>query len=602
MPQLVLKLFPFLLWRHRISRATLRADLLAGLVGSLVVLPQAVAYATLAGLPPQYGLYCAMVPTIVAALWSSSWHQISGPTNTISLAVFATMAPLATPGSPGYIELVLTLTLLVGLMQVGMGVARLGALVNFISQTVIIGFTAGAGLLIIASQIRNFTGLPGASGGEGYASLRDFALQTGYVNPWIVATGVVTLITAIVAKRLLRHVPYMIVAMLLGSAFAYALAATGTTNVPMVGALPSGLPLLSAPSFDLRHWQTLAPAVLALTVLALAQSVSVSRAVAVKSGQRIDANQEFIGQGLSNIAGAFTSGYVSSGSFNRIWVNYEAGARTPLAAVFSALLLLVIVLVAAPLAAHLPLAVMAALLFVVAWGLIDLTEIRKIVRASRGEAMVFAVTFLATLVIRLEFAILAGVLASLLVYLSRTTRPRLTPVAPDPASPLRRFVPVADMGAGVLSECPQLAMLRVDGSLFFGAVEHVRDAIGAARSRNPNRRHLLLVGSGINFIDVAGAELLVQEANLTRDAGGELYLCNLKPAVRQLLERGGFLDRFGRDRVFGTKDDAIRAIYLLLDSSRCRICEAQIFNECKATLPDGAPRATTASHEANTET
>jgi SulP family sulfate permease len=206
--------------------------------------------------------------------------------------------------------------------------------------------------------------------------------------------------------------------------------------------------------------------------------------------------------------------------------------------------------------------------------------------------MVLAVTFLATLAIRLDVAIFIGVIASLLVYLSRTTRPQLTPVAPEPGSRMRRFVPVADIDDAVLRECPQLIMLRVDGSLFFGAVEHVRHAIDAARSHSPSRRHLLLVGTGINFIDVAGAELLVQEAKLTRDAGGELYLCNLKPAVLDVLKRGGFLDRFGRERVFDDKDHAIRAIYARLDAGRCRVCEAQIFNECKVTLPDGTPRAT----------
>ena len=590
MAPLALKLLPFLSWRDRVTRETLRADLMAGVIGALVVLPQGVAYATLAGLPPQFGLYCAMLPAIAAALWGSSWHQVSGPTNAIALVVFATMTPLAAPGTDVYIELVLTLALLVGLLQFAMGVARLGALVNFISHTVVIGFTAGAGLLIIAAQLRNFSGVAIPSGTRFFETLGVFVRGIAHLDPWIAATGAVTLLVALAAKRWLPRLPYMVVAMIAGSLFGYALLAAGVAKVPVVGALPSGIPVLSVPSFDPETWRKIFPAALALTVLGLTEAVSIARAVATKSGQRIDGNQEFIGQGLSNIVGAFSSACPSSGSFNRSGINYEAGARTPLAAVFSAVLLVVVLLGVAPLAAYLPLAVMAGLLFVVAWGLIDLQEMRRIVRTSRGDALVLAVTFLSTLALQLEFAIFVGVLASLLIYLQRTTHPHLTPIVPDRTSPQRRSVAVADVQATGPVECPQLALLRVDGSLFFGAVEHVRDELHDARVEAPERRNILLIGRGINFIDVAGAELLAHEAKLTREAGGTLYLCNLKPSVRALLERGGFLDLIGRDCVFEAKDDAIRAIYARLDSSRCRTCQARIFTECASTLPDGSRR------------
>jgi SulP family sulfate permease len=496
------------------------------------------------------------------------------------------MAPLAAPGSDDYVKLVLTLAFIVGLMQLAMGIARLGALVNFISHTVVVGFTSGAGLLIIAAQLKNFFGVPVPAGLGFFETLAAFLQNAGKIDPGITITGAATLAVAIAGKRFLRRIPYMIVAMIAGSLVGYALVTSGTFHVPTVGALPSGAPSLSSPSFDLETWRRIFPPALALTVLGLTEAVSIARAVAVKTGQRIDGNQEFIGQGLSNLVGAFSSAYPSSGSFNRSGVNYEAGARTPLAAVFSAVLLLIVLLGIAPLAAYLPLAVMAALLFVVAWGLFNVHEMARIARSNRGEAFVLAVTFIATLAIQLEFAIFVGVLASLFVYLNRTTHPHLTPVVPDPSSALRRFMPAAEASA----ECPQLVMLRVDGSLFFGAVEHVRDELHAAREREPVRRHILLIGSGINFIDVAGAELLVQEANLTRDAGGFLYLCNLKPGVRKVLERGSFLDLIGRDNVFGTKDEAIRVIYARLDAAKCRACTARIFEECRSTLPGGAQR------------
>jgi SulP family sulfate permease len=377
----------------------------------------------------------------------------------------------------------------------------------------------------------------------------------------------------------------MLTGMIGGALFAYVLARNGIARVPTIGALPSALPPLSMPEFSAASWRTLAPAALALTVIGLTEAVSSARAVAARSGQHLDGNQEFIGQGLANIAGAFTSSYPTSGSFNRTGANYEAGAKTGLAALFSAFVLLVLVASVAPLASYIPLAVMAALLFLVAWGLIDGQRIREIVRIGRGEALVMAVTFLSTLLLQLEFAILVGVLCSLLMYLKRTTHPAIHAVAPDPSSPLRRFEPVADTGS---PECPQLALLRLDGSLFFGAVDHVHEELDAVRTREPQKR-VLLIGSGVNFIDAAGGELLVREAQRQRERGGVLYLANLKPAAREVLERGGFLSQIGHKNVFATKMAAIAAIYGELDTDVCRACRARIFNEC-ARLPDGSER------------
>jgi SulP family sulfate permease len=587
----VAKLLPFLAWRRRVTAANLRADLIAGAVGALVVLPQGVAYATLAGLPPQYGLYAAIVPAIVAALFGSSWHQVSGPTNAMALVVYATLAALAEPGSPRYVELALTLAFLIGVVQLGLGLARLGTLVNFIAHTVIVGFTAGAGILIIAAQLRNFTGVDAPADSNFFALLRAFFDNLHTLDPWVLATGVVTLVAAVAFKHATSRFPYMIVAMIVGGLFAYVVGHAGFASVPTVGALPARLPPLSVPSFDPQVWRQLAPTALALTVLGLTQAISIARAVAIKAGQRIDGNQEFIGQGLSNIAGAFASSMPSSGSINRCGVNFEAGAKTPLAAVFSAALLAVILLVVAPLAAYLPLAVMAALLFVVAWGLIDVHEIRRIARTNRSDLIALAVTFIATLTVQLEFAIFVGVIASLLVYLNRTTHPSLTRVAPDARTPQRRFAPVSMHSR----KCPQLDILRMDGSLFFGAVEHVRDELEAARRERPHATHVLIVASGMNFIDIAGCEALVQASRFLRDTGATLYLCNLKPSVHSALERGGFLDEIGRDRVWPTKADAIRALYKRFDVPVCEACTARIFTECHIALPNGMPRVVSAS-------
>ena len=582
----LVRLLPFLGWRHHVDRPTLRADVVAGLIGAVMVLPQGVAYATLAGMPPEYGLYGAMLPAIVGALWGSSWHLVSGPTNATSLMVFATVGALAMPFTPTYIGLVLTLNLMVGLIKLGLGVARLGALVNFVSTAVVIGFTAGAGCLIIGAQLHSFFGIAIPQHPNFFHSLTAFVTHLPDTDLATLSVGVVTLIAAIAGARWLKRIPYMLTAIVVGAVYAWILERAGIAHVPTIGALPSAIPPLSMPEFTFRTWETLAPLALGLTVIGLSEAISSARAVALRSGQRIDGNQEFIGQGLANIVGAFTSSYPTSGSFNRTGANFEAGARTPLAGVFSAFWLLAILLVVAPLATRLPVASMAAVLFVVGRGLIDVAAARHVWKTSRGDALSLAITFVATLTIRLEVAILVGVLVSLLVYLNRTTHPELTRVLPDPESPTRRFTRVT----AHTPLCPQLDILRIDGSLFFGAVEHLRDEFEAMRRARRGVSHALIVCSGVNFIDAAGADLLVHEARAMRDAGVTLHLCSLKRPVRAVLERGGQLAEFGHANVHGTKADALRTIYAKLDPATCEACQVRAFLECRDALPDGRPR------------
>jgi len=580
-------MFPFLRWWPRVSRATLRADAAAGLIGAIIVLPQGIAFATLAGLPPQYGLYAAMVPAIVAALFGSSWHLVSGPTNVISIFLFASLAPLAEPGSREYIQLALTLTFLVGVMQLAMGLARMGALVNFISHTVVISFTAGAACLIFASQIKHFFGVEIPSGTSFARTWHDFALALGHINPYVTAVGAATLAAGVLCRRIAPRFPYMIVAMIVGSVTAALLdSAFGetTTGIAMVGTLPASLPGLSAPDLSPEAVRNTLPVALAVTILALTEAVSIARAIAVKSGQRVDGNQEFIGQGLSNVAGSFFSAYASSGSFNRSGVNYETGARTPLAAAFSALMLAPILFAVAPLIAHLPLAVMAAILFLVAYGLIDVRYIARVLRTSRQETAIMALTFLAALFANLEFAIYAGALLSLMLYLTRTSRPLVLDVKPDPAPDSYHFT--ADSG---LPDCPQLKMLRVNGSLFFGAVDHVQHNLEQIDELDPRQKRVLIVASGINFVDLAGAEMLAREARRRRGIGGGLYFYRVKDAVRELLARSGSLGEIGEENLFPVKSRPVAEIYRKLDSGICRSCRARIFRECHIALPNGEP-------------
>ena len=580
------RLLPDFSWRSRITTGNLRADAAAGLIGAIIVVPQGIAFATLAGLPPEYGLYSAMVPAIVAALLGSSWHLVSGPTNAISLVVFATLSPLAEPGSAAYVALALKLALLAGVIQLAMGLARLGTLLNFVSHTVVVGFTAGAGVLIIVTQLGSFFGLALPRGGSITQTLAAFGGALGSINPWVTAVGIGTIAGGLVARRWLPRVPYMVVAILAGGVLACGLnhwLGAAHTGIAVLGPLPGALPTLTLPEFDAASFRKLLGVAFAVAILGLVEAASIARSIAVRSGQRIDGNREFVGQGLSNIAGSFFSAYPSSGSFNRSGLNYDSGAKTPLSAVFSAVLLVVLLLAIAPLLALLPLAAMAGLLFMVAWNLIDTRTIRHVFAASRPEAAVLAVTFAATLLAELEFAILFGVTLSLVMYLNRTSRPALRALAPDPRDPARKFK-VVEPG---LAECPQLKMLRIEGSLYFGAVNHVAAALDEARAAAPEQKRLMLLAKGMNFVDVAGADLLADELSRRRAAGGELYLHGLRPDAAAALERSGLLQGESRCRAFARKEDAIAAIVPLLDPAICAACKSRIFLEC-ASKP-GAP-------------
>lgn len=575
-------LLPFLRWWPMVNRDTMRADVMAGLTGAIVVLPQGVAFAVIAGMPPEYGLYTAMIPAIIAALFGSSWHLVSGPTTAASLVLFATLSAHATPSTGEYVALALTLTFMVGVTQIVMGWAKLGTLVNFISHSVVIGFTAGAAILIASNQIKNFFGLEIPRGLHFHEIIWTFLGKIGDINPYVAAAGIATLASGILIKRFYPKIPYMIVAILVGSAVGVLLDVifgNAVTHIKTVGALPATLPPLSMPDFSPATLKELAPAVLAVTLLALTEAISIARAVAVKTGQHINSNQEFIGQGLSNMVGSFFSAYVATGSFNRTGVNYQAGARTPVASVLAGLLLIGVVLAVAPLAAYLPNAAMAGILFLVAWGLIDFHHIHKIFQASRSDTLVMAVTFIATLTLELEFAILLGVMLSLVMYLNRTSKPKVLVRVPNPTAVRRKFVTDPK-----LPECPQLKIVRIDGSLFFGAVDHVAETLRRFREQHPEQKHVLMVASGINFLDVAGAELLAQEAQNYRRIGGGLYLYDLKEGVCGPLRRGGYIKDIGEENIFSSKAEALAALIEELDTKICQTCDRRIFNEC-ANLP-----------------
>jgi SulP family sulfate permease len=566
-------------WVRRLDAATLRTDGLAGLLGAVLVLPQAIAFATLAGLPPEIGLATAILPCIVAALFGSSWQVMSGPTNTMSLALFAMLAPLALPGSPSYLELAFAVTLMVGLLQGLIGALRLGAVASFISPAALLGFTGGAALLIAVHALKDGLGLPAGHQGAG-AIVAGLLREPGQIAAGALAVALLTAGVALGLKRLAPRSPALLVGVAAGTALAW-LINRGDTLAPVrtLGAIPLPWPT--------PHWPQVAPAALpellglafALTLVALAQQIAIAKAVAARTGQRLDTDREFVGQGLANLVGGLSSSYVACGSINRSMPNLEAGARTPLAAVFSALWLALLVVVAAPLLAWIPLAAIAGLLWVVAAGLLELPRWRALRRIAPGEFAVALATLVATVTLRLEVAILLGSLLSLGAYLHRTAKPAMRSMGFDAMTPGRPFV-VLEGQPAALPECPQLKLLRMEGAVYFGAAAHVSDTLHALRDAPDAPRHLLVMSKSMNFIDPAGVQVWSEELAERRALGGDLYFHRPRPPVLETWQRAGFLDALGPGHVFPDKHHAIAAIVPRLDEAVCARCTARVFHEC----------------------
>jgi SulP family sulfate permease len=557
------------------------ADGLAGLVGAIIVLPQAIAFATLAGLPPEYGLYAAMVPALVAAWFGSSWHAVSGPNNAVSLMVFATLSPLFMPGSAAYINAALTLALLSGLIILAAGLLRLGGATNFISPEVTATFSAGVGILIILSQLPVALGLPSVPDSSLPGTLNYLGRRWREAELLPSAVAAFTLAAGLLSLRYLPRVPPLLLALVVGTAFALALDPEGA-KLRLLGSIPAALPPLSLPVFSAEEFQKLSSLAVAVASLSIIQSIAAARAVARRSGQRLDANRQLVAEGLSNVAGSFFSSYPGCNSFNRTMANYEAGARTPLAALAAALLLPLLVFFVAPLLASLPYAMMAGLLILVGVRLIDVAELRTLARAGRAEATVVSITLAATLMLSLELAIFLGVALSLGLYLHRSAHPRFAPIVPNPASPTRKAREIAPGEA----ECPQFKLVRIDGGLYFGSAEHAEDGFEKLRREHPGQKHLMIACKGISYLDLSGARVIGEEAVRRRREGGDLYLHALRAPIRQVLAAGGQLDAIGPRNVFESKHDALASIVPRLDGEICARCSARIFIEC-AKQPGG---------------
>jgi SulP family sulfate permease len=556
------------------ERSSLRPDLVAGLTVAVILLPQAIAYALIAELPPQTGIYAAIVAAIVGALWGSSNHLQTGPTNAISLLILSTLVTVANPGTAEYVVIAGLTAILVGVIQLVLGLVRLGVLVNFVSHSVIVGFSAGAGVLIAVKQLRHLLGLEFSSHGL-IETAHGVLVHLPESHIPTVALGFGTMLLIVLLRRLNPKLPGPLIGMVVAAA-AVGIAGLDRQGVVVIGELlRSPPPVTDFSVLNVQRIGELAPGALAIAAIGLVEAMSIARSISGQSNQRLDSNQEFAAQGLANIASGLFSGYPCSGSFTRSAVNFDAGARTRLASAFSGVFVLIAMLAFAPLAAYVPRAALSAVLILTAYSMIDRKEIARIWRGARADAAIMIVTFLATLLLHLEFAVLGGILLSFAIYIVKTSVPRVSHVLPDER--FRHFV-----HQPLKPPCPQLAVLDILGDLYFGAVSHVEKAIEQHLASNPHQRTLMLRMYSVQHCDFSGIHALESIVRSVRERGGDVFLVRVRKPVLDLMTTTGFWDYLGGDR-FLTEDEAVsRLFYKVLDPAICIYeCDVRAFKECQ---------------------
>lgn len=569
-------------WIGAVTPQTVKADVMAGLTSATVVLPQAVAFAAIAGLPPQYGFYTAIVAPIVAALFGSSWVMVSGPTLVVSALMMSTLSPHAQPFTQEFVAQAICLTFFVGLLQCAFGALQLGRFVNFISHSVMIGFTAAAALLISVSQLKDALGVTAARGHSIFEQTANLVAAVGSTNLIAVGIAVATLMTLVGLRIFAPKLPGFLIALGVGSGLGVAIGAEAL-GVKMVGALPSITPHPSLPPVSFSYVSSLAEGAFAIALLGLVEAISIGRAFGLKQNRPFDANREIVAQGLSNVVGGFFQCYAASGSFTRSGVNYEAGAATPVSAILSSVFLVAILLVVAPLFGHVPIPAVAAVILYVAYRLVDVTAIRHMAGTSGTETTIMAVTFAAGLFVNLEFAVYGGVIVSLLIFLSRTAKPTLAVSAPDGAQAHRPF---RNAELFSLPECPQAAFARLEGPLYFGSVDYLERELARVERERPHQKRLGVILRGVGDVDLPGAEMIIAEARRRRARGGDLYLIARFPPLLRTLERFHVIEVLGEDNVIDTKDEAVAKIVPQLDPEICRTCRSRIFRECPRPQDD----------------
>lgn len=544
------RLWPVVEWTRGYDRATLSSDLVAAVIVTLMLIPQSLAYAALAGLPPQVGLYASIAPLLLYAALGSSRVLAVGPVAVVSLMTATAIGDLAQAGSPAYWSMAITLAFISGALLLIMGLLRLGFLANFLSHPVISGFITASALLIAAGQLKVILGIQ-AQGHNFFELMLTLLLQLPHAHALSAAIGLGTVAFLFWARR---GVTPLLIRWGLGPRLADGLARAAPVagialtavltwagqwheqGVRIVGTVPQGLPPLTLPSWDLALWQQLAVPALLIGVVGFVESVSVGQTLAAKRRQRIEPDRELVALGASNLGAALTGGFPVTGGFARSVVNFDAGAQTPAAGIFTAIGILLAALLLTPALYYVPQATLAATIVVAVLSLVDLHMVRSTWAYSRPDFSAVIVTLLVTLAAGVETGLVAGVAVSLLLYLYKTSRPHIAEVGLVPGTEHFRNV----LRHRVLVS-PLLASLRVDESLYFANARVLEDRVNALVSERPQLKHLVLQCAAINDIDASALDSLEAIDQRLRDAGLRLHLSEVKGPVMDRLQGTHFL-------------------------------------------------------------
>ncbi len=542
------RVFPFLSWVGELRQPeVLRADILAGITVALVLIPQSMAYAQLAGLPPQMGLYAALWPPVVAALFGSSRQLSTGPVAVVSLMTATALEPLASAGSEGFLAYAVLLALLVGLFQLALGFLRMGVLVDLLSHPVVLGFTNAAALIIASSQLGKIFGISIANEAQHYETVWKTLVAA------LAHTHGLTLLMALLAfgiilglTRYAPRVPAILVAVVVTTMIS---ASTGYAEAggQVVGMIPAGLPALVLPVFDWGVISQLFSSAVVIALIGFMEAISISKAIAASTRQRLDANQQLIGEGLGNIASGLSSGYPVSGSFSRSALNMSVGSVTGFSSIVTGLVVAVALLWFTPGLYHLPQATLAVVIVMAVVRLIKLGPFLHIWRVHRHDGIVALVTFFLTLLLapHLDYGIMAGVGLSLVLFLYRTMHPRF--------SILSRYVDgtLRDVQIYDLPTSEQISIIRYDGALYFANAGFFEDRVLAVEAANPRLRFLIIDGGGISQIDATGEETLYHLIRRLRDAGIEVLMARSKKQIVDTLRcNSGLMESLGEERIF----------------------------------------------------
>lgn len=568
---LLQRFFPITDWLFHYQREHLVGDLLAGVIVAIMLVPQSMAYALLAGLPPEIGLYASIAPLLIYGLLGTSRTLAVGPVAMASLLVIAGLNPLAEPGTAEYVQLAFTLALLVGIIRAVMGLVRLGFLVNFLSHPVLSGYTSAAALIIGFSQLKHLLGFP-IPRSDNFFALVFYALRH------IAQSNLVTLVIGLGSIALLlyfqkalggqlrrwgvrepwimpitKSAPLVVVAVT--TLLVWGLGLHNRAGVQIVQDVPAGLPPLTMPTIDLATWQTLLPIALIISFVGYMESISVAKALASRRRQKVDANQELVALGVANVGAAFTGGYPVNGGFSRSVVNFNAGANTGLASMITAVLVVITVVFLTPFFYFLPQAALAAIIMVAVFGLIDVATLRHVWHYNKADAASLILTFLTVLATGVETGILVGVVLAVVLYLWRTSRPHVAIVGR-----LGETETYRNIKRHPVKTCPHVVAVRVDESLYFANTKYLEDTLLGIVAEQPEVKHLLLIGSAVNFIDASALGTLESLVGELRAAGVEFYLSDIKGPVMDRLKSIGFVETIGADHIFLSTHEAMTAL------------------------------------------